>query len=597
MSTIESSPRTVRQLFDGRTYAIDLYQRDYTWTREHLAKLMEDFSAAFERWRDACRRGVATSPYFIGPLILQSREDAPYIIDGQQRLTTMLLLLMRVSRELGGRPPGREIETLIVREHEDFPFLLQVEDYSEALQDIWQHGALTKSNPSDPERKLGERYSELDELFPEDLDGPAIAAFARWLLDEVVAVEIVTADGAVSYQMFETMNNRGQPLRPSDLFRHYLLARIPDAGDRDKANDRWQVESKELQRLGPGEDLTALRTVLQARYATVPKGGEIPADGALHAWSPEDAIDDALGGSIDFAKFLGQDLVYYGRWYRRFRQAGTQYTRNLEALYFVARTGAPQLYRLLLAPLSPTDSDETTLRKVRLAVTFVDILSARLAWSPKVRRRQSLKEGLQRTIEESRDQAPDRLALYYASQLPALVPGFSENKAFGLDQARRTDVHSLLARMSAYITFQLTGEDTYTALEARSGAQAFDVDTVLSKDPRADESAVRDRSERERMAASIGSLILTPKSVLKGLPRDDTASRIGALTTQDALTASFAAPVHSDTTFAKFNAGLDVSFRSFKFPVKEEQVAKRAKAMLALAELIWDPARLVDASK
>ena len=592
--SLSARPETLRQLFSRPQFAIDLYQRDYTWTRDHLAKLMEDLAAAFERAQDAQRRNDLPPPYFIGPIILQEKSDAPFIVDGQQRVTTLMLFFMRLARELGGRPPGRDVEALFRSENGE-GFILSIPEYQRVLEALWTDGAFYRQDATDAERAIAERYAELDELFPEEADGPAIAAFARWLIDNVTAVVIETAHGAVAYQMFETMNNRGQPLRPADLFRHYLLARIPDSADRETANTLWREEAEELQKLGTGEDLVAMKTVLQARYSTGATAGSLD---ALYSLTPEDAIDTALGGRVDFARFLGQDLVFYGRWYRRFRQAGATPTTHLEPLFFVSRTGVPHLYRLLLAPLSPTETEKVTLAKVRITATFLDILAARLAWSPKVRRRKSLQDGILRLIEESRSLDPDTLALYLEAALSRLAPNFAETPDFGLREARRTDAHALLARLSSFVDFHATGQDHYAIREVRSGPKACDVDSLLPSWRDGDTGGFADRDSYETARNRFSSLILAPKSWHRERRGEMIETRRAALADQSRFFAVLGdATARPGTGLARLERRLSTpplgGMTDLPLPARLQQ---RQEAILGLLALVWDPARLRDAA-
>src|SRR6202008_4572836 len=78
----------VRQLFTGRRYTIDSYQREYSWETKHVEDLIQDLSQRFLPAWDALpeRRDVRYYPsYFLGPIIVTADERIN-LIDGQQRL-------------------------------------------------------------------------------------------------------------------------------------------------------------------------------------------------------------------------------------------------------------------------------------------------------------------------------------------------------------------------------------------------------------------------------------------------------------------------------------------------------------------------------
>lgn len=567
---ITSNVRTVREVFAQGPFAVDLYQRDYTWSRDHASKLIEDFADAFAESRERRRRGLVPAPYFLGPLVFHRAKGTLQIVDGQQRLTTLLILMIRLSQELGGRPPGRELDGLIHPQGDPEKFAMAVDGYQRALASLERAAAFDAADATDPERALAERYADFDSIMPEEAAGPSVAAFSRWLLDEVVFAEIIARDENSAFQIFETMNNRGQPIRPSDLFRHYLLSRITDPTAREEASDSWRRESTALQAIAPGEDLVALRTVLQARYAVANSPETVEGSPGLHDWSPSAAIDNALGGAADFARFVSRDLVFYSRWYRKVKQAGSAYTPGLEALFFVARTGVPLAMRLMLASLSPADPDDVTVQKARIAAIFLDVVAARLAWTPKARRRRSLHVGLAAVVEEMRTRTPETLGLYLAAQASRLSPEFAETPDFGLGSARRADLHAILARLVSHVEHKVSGRDIYPQLEVRQGPLAWEV---------------------VELPDAMGS------SVLAGLtlaPKDATARADGAGATAygQLLTLGAAA----ETQIRAFNSGLDVPFVALNRG-NAAALNDRQTAVLGLARRVWDPQRIIDAAR
>src|SRR2546423_14412998 len=86
----------VRQLFTGRRYTIDTYQREYSWETNQDEDLITDLSQRFlGQWSPSHeRRDVQQyQSYFLGPLITTADERSN-LIYGQQRLTTLILLLV-----------------------------------------------------------------------------------------------------------------------------------------------------------------------------------------------------------------------------------------------------------------------------------------------------------------------------------------------------------------------------------------------------------------------------------------------------------------------------------------------------------------------
>src|SRR5262245_29096203 len=117
MSEIRADARSVRELL-SRKYVIDYFQREYRWGSKQIEELTRDLSTKFLlSWRtDHDRPKVAQyAPYFLGSIIL-AEPDAKgrrSIIDGQQRLTSLTLLLITLRNIIEDEDSRKEIADLI----------------------------------------------------------------------------------------------------------------------------------------------------------------------------------------------------------------------------------------------------------------------------------------------------------------------------------------------------------------------------------------------------------------------------------------------------------------------------------------------------
>lgn len=89
--------KTVRELLKGVKYTIDYYQREYKWQTKQVEELVTDLCNKFLEDHDAANERhmvEAYSHYFLGSIIISHKDAANYIVDGQQRLTSLTLLLI-----------------------------------------------------------------------------------------------------------------------------------------------------------------------------------------------------------------------------------------------------------------------------------------------------------------------------------------------------------------------------------------------------------------------------------------------------------------------------------------------------------------------
>jgi uncharacterized protein with ParB-like and HNH nuclease domain len=116
LTAIDAKARNVRELLGGKKYTIDYFQREYRWQTKHMAELINDLSARFlSAWKPAHGRGeVAKYPtYFLGSIIVSSERGKASVIDGQQRLTSLSILLIWVLHGLQDEDDRKQIADLI----------------------------------------------------------------------------------------------------------------------------------------------------------------------------------------------------------------------------------------------------------------------------------------------------------------------------------------------------------------------------------------------------------------------------------------------------------------------------------------------------
>ena len=103
MRKISGTEKTFKQLLQNTKYSIHYYQREYAWQYKQVQELIDDLTDEFLNWYDPEHERtdvVNYGVYFMGSVVLAGRENA--IIDGQQRLSSLSLLLIYLRRRLLG---------------------------------------------------------------------------------------------------------------------------------------------------------------------------------------------------------------------------------------------------------------------------------------------------------------------------------------------------------------------------------------------------------------------------------------------------------------------------------------------------------------
>ncbi len=186
--------------------------------------------------------------------------------------------------------------------------------------------ALYEGQPFDPAgrselvQNLYERYRDLEDAFPDDeVDDAALPYFIDWLLENVHLVEITAYSDDDAYTIFETMNDRGLSLSPTDMLKGYLLANIDDTAKRTLANTRWRDRIRELNEAGKEVEPDCFKAWLRSQYATKireRKRGARPEDfdrigTEFHRWLRDASKSIGLERSDDFYRFIDREFEFF----------------------------------------------------------------------------------------------------------------------------------------------------------------------------------------------------------------------------------------------------------------------------------------------
>ena len=283
--------------------------------------------------------------YFLGSIIISDEEGQKLVIDGQQRLTTLTLLLIFLHHQLTDPEHKGQIADLIFsQKYGKRSFNLDIPERTACMEALYKGEDFAEAEVSESVANILARYDEIQQLFPAELVG-ALPYFADWLVENVHFVEITAYSDGDAYTIFETMNDRGLSLTPADMLKGYLLAKIIDGDKRTRANGIWKERIQALADLGKDEDADGIKSWLRSQYAASireRKAGASPQDFDLiatefHRWVRDNETRLSLSGSSDFARFIERDFAFYSRWYERLRRAADVLTLGLECVHFNAQ--------------------------------------------------------------------------------------------------------------------------------------------------------------------------------------------------------------------------------------------------------------------
>ena len=331
MNEILANAKTIRELLGNAKYAIDYYQREYRWETKHVTELLTDLTSKFRDDYEAGHERQAVAKYghyFLGCIIISNKEGRKFLIDGQQRLTTLTLLLIHLYRTLQDVELQHSVAELILStKHGTRSFNIDVDDRTPYMEALYRGDVTDNTDLPESNRNIIARYNDIQEQFPDDLSGDVLPYFVDWLIENVHLVEITAFSDEDAYTIFETMNDRGLSLTPTDMLKGYLLASISETPKRNAASKVWKERIQALQEIGKEEDADAIKSWLRSQYAESireRKAGAKPLDFDLigtvfHRWVRDHEKELSLKNTTDFARFIERDFQFYAKQYERLR--------------------------------------------------------------------------------------------------------------------------------------------------------------------------------------------------------------------------------------------------------------------------------------
>src|SRR5262249_44937323 len=147
---IDGKGRTIRELLAGHKYSIDYYQREYKWQRKQVAELIDDLADKFrEDHEDGNERSAVAEygHYFLGSIIISDKDGQKFIIDGQQRLTTLTLLLIFLHHQLEDVEQKGQIADLVFsQKYGKRSFNLDVQERADCMDALYKGEEFAEAN-------------------------------------------------------------------------------------------------------------------------------------------------------------------------------------------------------------------------------------------------------------------------------------------------------------------------------------------------------------------------------------------------------------------------------------------------------------------
>ena len=274
-SQIDAEEEFLTKLFDDYHYQIPKFQRPFSWTEGNYNDLVDDLTDAYDIGRDAHGTILeedgtlnnealdAYEPYFLGSIILNAGTesgDRYDIIDGQQRMTSLVILLAVLRDMVGNGKRADSLGDLIYEEEnvirgksESARLEIRERDHGFFNEHVLREGATVnapapETGESEAKQNILQAISTFQERLTkwvEEEDGD-LEDFAVYLTLRVVMVRISTNSLSSAFRLFNVTNARGMPLNNADLLKSENLSSIEDEAEQERYQRKWEDMEEEV---------------------------------------------------------------------------------------------------------------------------------------------------------------------------------------------------------------------------------------------------------------------------------------------------------------------------------------------------------------
>lgn len=247
MSDFESGTISVGTLFDAKSfYRVPSYQRPFSWDEEQFDDLITDT-------RDADH----DAPYFLGNIVLHiDKDETKVIVDGQQRITSLMILLACLRDAIATQKVKGEIQDKILqkaRTIEKIPerLRLEVKDREMFQSIVVNDGGTLKDYVKADHSEQAYRYVIASKIFHKRIDAltqDERIALVQFIVSKCVLIFLQANTFDEAFRLFEIVNDRGKQLRRIDILKSKNISPdvITQDSVRDKISREWEALESEV---------------------------------------------------------------------------------------------------------------------------------------------------------------------------------------------------------------------------------------------------------------------------------------------------------------------------------------------------------------
>lgn len=369
--TITPDKQSVENCLKGKSYYIDFYQREYVWSKYTAETLLNDIFYMFELGYNEHKNSEISEEimgkcnwYYLNVYITNKIQSKTYIVDGQQRLSTLTLIatkLYHLSKQYEKLDHLSKMLAECIYSNNGFgtSYNLDNKKRHRIMEAIFREESFESKYENITEKTLNERYKDISDYLNnkfKNSDDKKLNFFILYFLKRLVLVELAINQNDTP-MIFEVINDRGESLKPFEILKGKLIGTL-NKDDTEYFCKIWEDSLKNL----PKKEDEFFIDLIKSKFVFKRNSDiEKNINQSYHRYIFEDnSISQGLGFKIsgndchilNIKNFIEKEIKYYAKLYYKICNSNNEFLKYLNINELTGQ------YQIILAACNMEDANE-----------------------------------------------------------------------------------------------------------------------------------------------------------------------------------------------------------------------------------------------
>ena len=599
------------KVLGGRSFTVDVFQREYRWGSKHIEDMLSDLQNCFENEFDPAKhdtfKAVADFGYYFMGQITCVIGSGLSIVDGQQRLTSLTLLLIyldHLQNELHMKPHINLQDLIYSDQYGEMKFNIDVPERADCMHALMTNDTTYKTD-SESCINMITRYQQIVDEFPDELKGEVLPFFIYWLINKVLLLELDTDSEEEAYTIFLTMNDRGLSLNSAEMLKAFVMQQIK-SGEPSKLNKQWQANINRIKASSDvdtsgilnTQDVEFISIWLRAKYAQTLRDSKAKAKDEdyellgekFHTWVRANAKSKmGLVKSDDYVTFVMKEMTLVTELYLRIKGYEKTLTPGFEEVFYNANRDLNYQVMLIISAVRIDDSDDIVTQKIQMVSKFVDDWASIRIFNSKKVNWNSNKNVLFRVMKDIRNQDCRTVGMVLVRTLRRMDATLDGITGFSLNQFSARYMLHMLARFTAYMNVQMGNPSHFDEyVDRKRKGNTFDIEHILPNDFPSYRDSFANIDEFRNQRQRIGNLIILTRDKNRSYQDMNYQEKVQKYAGDNILAQALNDNAYTSNPHFKPLAA-KYGFQPMMDKFDREAIDARENTYLRMAADIWDP--------